>query len=146
MQINQTSESSQSFSFGTISDRRVVYNAKKFFGLGGSSHEDIPLRHITSVGLGTNRHPIWGVVFAVIAFGAFKAGGIGIVLALVSLALAALLFWGSPEVHLNTAGTDHRFVSGPPWTRTEAERFVSELRTQLFKDADQTGTGTARWG
>ncbi|MFN8591094.1 MAG: DUF6232 family protein [Thermomicrobiales bacterium] len=132
--------------FGAITDRRVMYQSKSLMGLGGGSKEDIPLRHITSVGLATARHPIWGLLFGIAGVGSIFVvkGAVGVLLGVVLLGLALLLMWGSPQVILSTAGQDRRFVSGPPWTRSEAEQFVSQLRSQLFKDAD--ATSSARWG
>ena len=143
----QTSEQTvHSAGFGAITDRRVMYQSKSMMGLGGGAKEDIPLRHITSVGLATSRHPILGIILALAGLGAIVVLGdfIGVVIGVILIAFAVLLLWGSPQVILSTAGQDRRFVSGPPWTKGAAEQFVSQLRTQLFKDADSSTT--ARWG
>lgn len=132
--------------FGAITDRRVKYQSKSLMGLGGGANEDIPLRHITSVGLATSRHPVWGILLALAGVAAIALVGdvLGILIGVVLIAFAVLLLWGAPQVILSTAGQDRRFVSGTPWTRGEAEQFVVQLRAQLFKDADETTT--ARWG
>lgn len=143
----QTSEKTvHNAGFGAITDRRVMYQSKSLLGLGGGANEDIPLRHITSVGLATSRHPIWGILIALAGVAGFfvSQNAIGLIIGVVLIGVAVLLLWGSPQVILSTAGQDRRFVSGPPWTKGEAERFVSQLRTQLFKDVDPSTT--ARWG
>jgi hypothetical protein len=119
--------------FGTVTKDRVTYNYKKGWFSGGA-REDIPLRHVTSVAVGTTRHVVWGILVLVVAVAALAAGSAGIVIGILLLAVAALILWGSPKVMLNTAGGDHRPSGGLPWTKPEAEKFASALRRELFKE------------
>ncbi len=132
-----TSEQGQEIvntAFGVVTDRRIIYFAKKGW-LSGGSREDIPIRHITSVRLETNRHPILSILFGLIGVGAIATQDpVGVVIGLVFLAITALLLWGSPVVVVNTAGGDLRPSSGFPWVKDEANSFVQALRDQLFKD------------
>jgi hypothetical protein len=129
--------------FGTVTDRQVIYHANKGWFSGGS-REDIPLRHVTSVRVETSRRPIWGIILLLIGLVMLLSGEAGVMLvAIVLLALAVLLLWGSPKVVLNTAGGDLRPSTGFPWTKDEAERFAGALRNQLFKDEKQDRTSTS---
>jgi hypothetical protein len=121
-------------SFGTITDRQVVFYYNKGWFRGGI-REDIPLRHITSVRLEISRHPIWGVFFLIVAFVGLSRpqSSSGHVLGVLLIAFAVLLLSASPKVVINTSGGDMRPATGPPWTRAEAERFVTALRQELFK-------------
>ena len=119
--------------FGTVTDKQIKYYYKKGWFSGGAE-EDIPLRHITSIRLETERSLVWGILCLLIGLMFLGADGAAKVAALIPLALAVLLFWGSPKVVVNTAGGDLRPASGFPWTKSEAERFVQALRVQLFKE------------
>ena len=135
--------------FGSVSDRRIQYRAKKGWFSGGVQ-EDIPLRHVTSVTLETSRHPFWGIILIVgglVILGASDGGVVGIIVGLLLLGFAALLFWGSPKITVNTAGTGARQSSGFPWKRPAAEKFTQALRNELFRNEDaRQEQGTPRWG
>ena len=117
--------------FGTVTDRRVVFYSKKGWFSGGSQ-EDLPLKHVTSVRLETNRQIVAGLALLMLGliFFAMDMTFFGILV----LAVAAILLWGSPRVVLNTAGSDLRVATGFPWTRDEAQTFVQAVQSQLFKD------------
>src|SRR5258708_37410192 len=119
--------------FGTVTDKRVIYFTKKGW-LAGGTREDIPLRHITSIRLEISRHIIGGSLLLLMGL-LFMAGPGGAkLLALIPLALGTLLLWGSPKVVLNTAGGDLRHGRGLPSTRSEADKVVVAVRTPLVKD------------
>jgi hypothetical protein len=114
--------------FGTVTNKRVIYNrAKTWFN--GGSREDIPLKHVTSVRLETKRHFLGGFFLLLISI-PLLAVGIGIL----SLALAVLLMWGSPMIVLNTAGQDKNASQGWPWQRSAALLFVEAVRHQLVAE------------
>lgn len=117
--------------FGTVTDKRVIYQRAKGWFSGGS-REDIPLKHITSVRLETTRYGLGGILLALVGLSCLagpSAGGnvVGVVLIL----LAILLLWGSPTVVVNTAGQDKNASRGWPWERNVATAFVEAVRNQL---------------
>ena len=118
--------------YGTVTNKRVVYyRAKGWFS--GGSREDIPLQHVTSVRLDTNRSWLPGILLVLIGLGMLGGGAAGTkIVGLVVLAFGALLIWGSPSVVVNTAGRDLNASKGAPWTRRDAHAFVEALRGQLF--------------
>src|SRR5690606_29571350 len=95
--------------YGTVTDRRVVFHSKKGWFSGGSQ-EDLPLQHITSVRMETNRHVLLGLLLLVSGFFAFNADQV--IVGTLLIVIAALLLWGSPRVVLNTAGSDLRPATG----------------------------------
>jgi hypothetical protein len=119
--------------FGTVTDKRVIYFTRKGW-LAGGTREDIPLRHVTSIRLEISRHIIGGSFLLLMGLLFMASPGAAKVLALIPLALGTLLLWGSPKVVLNTAGGDLRPERGLPWTRPEADKFVMAVRAQLFKE------------
>ena len=125
-QAEQTLVSGQ---FGTVTNKRVIYNRSKGWFSGGS-REDIPLKHVTSVRLDTNRHIIWGLLLVLFGITLLPAAGLGLIL----LALGVLLLWGSPQVVVNTAGRDLNAAQGWPWERNAANAFVEAVRHQLVAD------------
>lgn len=119
--------------FGDVTTRRIKYFAKKGW-FGGGVEEDIPLRHVTSVRLETNRYIILSVILGLIGIIAIATGDpIGVLIGLAFLGIAVFLLWGSPKVVVNTAGGDLRPSVGLPWVKGEANRFVQALRDELFK-------------
>ncbi len=132
-----TSEKEQTIvetTFGTVTSRRIKYFAKKGW-FGGGSEEDIPLRHVTSVRLETNRYLILSVILGLVGIIAIATGDpMGVLIGLVFLAATAFFLWGSPKVVVNTAGGDLRPAMGLPWVKDEANAFVQALRSELFKD------------
>lgn len=123
--------------FGAITTKRVKYRAKKSL-FSGVSEVDIPIRHVTSVRYETTRHPIWGVIFAIVGlFFVFASSGSidGIGIGIAALILAAALLLGWPKVIVTTAGDSLPSVSFP-WNKGQAQQFVSALRNQLFENRD----------
>jgi hypothetical protein len=116
--------------YGTVSNIRVTFYARKWL-LGGKSVEDLPMRHITAVRLETVRHWIWGTLLGLIGLALLASKSGGIVVGIILVALAALLIWGWPKVVVNTAGGDLRPSVGMPWTRGQADEFVTALRREL---------------
>src|ERR1700712_5113402 len=86
--------------FGTVTDRRVIYNREKSWFSGGS-REDIPLQHVTSVPPEANRHLIWGIFLVLLGLSSVKLG-----IGLIFLLFGVLFIWGSPMVVVNTSGRD----------------------------------------
>ena len=121
----QTEQTFASGLFGTVTNKRVIYQRSKGWFSGGS-REDIPLKHVTSVRLDTTRNVLGGVLLLLVGLSSITFG-IGFVL----IALAILLLWGSPTVVLNTAGQDKNAARGWPWQRSAAREFVEAVRTQL---------------
>ncbi len=119
--------------FGTVTNKRVVYFRNKGWFSGGS-RQDIPLKHVTSVRLDTSRSVIGGIFLLLIGLVLLAADGGVKVVAIVVIALAVLLLWGSPSVVVNTAGNDLNVAKGFPWLRGEATMFVEALRKQLFHE------------
>jgi len=128
---DQTEQTFVAGVFGTVTNKRVIYQRAKGWFSGGS-REDIPLKHVTSVRLDTTRHILWGILLALIGLPLAFApdshnGAVGSVL----FCLAVLLLWGSPTVVVNTAGQDKNAARGWPWQRAEAMSFVDAVRSQL---------------
>jgi len=121
-------------SFGTVTDKRVIYfRAKGWFS--GGSREDIPLKHVTSVRVDIKRHLIVGIVVGLIGLAIFGSGEVsGVIGGIILIVIAILLLWGSPLVVVNTAGQDISAAHGFPWQRAEANTFVEALRKQLFRE------------
>jgi hypothetical protein len=112
--------------FGTVTSDHLIYNVQRGW-FSEESQQEIPLRHVTSVRLETRRHPIFGILLVLVALACRAAGPVGMMIAIVPLALAILLLWGSPLVRVNTTDGDLQPVSGLPWTRPEAEWFVAAV-------------------
>jgi len=130
-------QSEQTFAttaFGTVTSKRVIYHRAKGWFSGGS-REDIPLKHVTAVRLETSRSVLAGILLLLVGLTLLAAVSIGTKLCGAGLIFwAALLFWGSPAVVVNTSGNDLRPAKGTPWQREEATTFVEALRGQLFKE------------
>lgn len=119
--------------FGTVTNKRVIYyRAKSWFS--GGSREDIPLKHVTSVRLETSRSIVWGILLLLVGLGCLGGGDGAPIIGFFLIALAVLLFWGSPAVVVNTAGNDVNTAKGFPWTKKNASSFVEALRKQLFHE------------
>jgi hypothetical protein len=121
--------------FGTVTNKRVIYNRARGWFSGGS-REDIPLAHVTSVRIDIKRHLLWGILLVIIGLPMALApgGGAGAqVVGAVLVAIAVLVLWGSPTVHVNTAGQDKNRASGFPWQREQATSFVEAIRQQLVQ-------------
>jgi hypothetical protein len=116
--------------FGTVTNRRVIYQRAKGWFSGGS-REDIPLKHVTSVRLETSRPVLLAILVTLIGLPLLAAPGGSKVLGGFLTALAVLLWWGSPTVVVNTAGQDKNRARGWPWERSVASDFVEAVRTQL---------------
>ena len=116
--------------FGTVTNKRVIYQRSKGWFSGGS-REDIPLKHVTSVRLDITRHLLGGVLLVLIGLGCLGGPGDTKILGGVLTALGVLLLWGSPAVVVNTAGQDKNAARGWPWERTAATNFVDAIRKQL---------------
>lgn len=120
--------------FGTVMHDRVSFNVKKSF-FGGTSVEDLPMRHVTSIRSETTRQIGVGILFLLIGIGCLAAGsGIVTLVGLIIAALGALFLWGFPSVTINTAGGDKRVSLGNPTQRGEADAYAAAVRQQLFKD------------
>jgi hypothetical protein len=127
---NQTEETLVSGVFGTVTNKRVIYQRAKGWFSGGS-REDIPLKHVTSVRLDITRHLLGGILLALIGLSCLNAPGGAKLVGAALTALAVLLLWGSPAVVVNTAGQDKNAARGWPWERAVATDFVEAVRKQL---------------
>jgi hypothetical protein len=85
---------------------------------------------VVAVKLETSRHAILGAMLAVIGVISLFSGSS--ILAVISLAAAVLLLWGSPRVSVTAADGAARFSVGWPWTRAEAEKFVNGVSKELL--------------
>jgi hypothetical protein len=121
--------------FGTVTNKRVIYMRSRGW-LSGGSREDIALAHVTSVRLDTKRHILGAILFFLIGLGMLavptntsptQIGGA------ILLALAVLFVWGSPAVHVNTAGQDKNSAQSWPWHRKQASAFVEAIRQQIVQ-------------
>jgi hypothetical protein len=112
--------------FGLVTSDHLIYNVQRGW-LSEESRQDIPLRHVTSVRLEIRRHPIFAILLVLVALACQAADPIGILIAVIPLAFAVLLLWGSPLVRVNTIDGDLPPASGLPWTRPEAEWFVAAV-------------------
>ena len=139
---NQQSEQTffQNEAFGEVTDKRVIFRRKWFCGV---SRVDIPLKHVTSVRLDTNRSLLLIATPIVVAVACFYVRSeFAISVGVFALMLDALLLWGSPTIVVNTSGRDTR----------EAPRSTLVSATgQRFYRGDPPATGaqvtrlTARW-
>jgi hypothetical protein len=131
--ITQGEQTLASGVFGTVTDKRVIYQRAKGWFSGGS-REDIPLKHVTSVRLDTTRHILGGILLALIGLPSLFSPSVNAnVTGGILLCLAVLLLWGSPTVVVNTAGQDKNTSRGWPWERTAATAFVEAVRAQLVQ-------------
>jgi hypothetical protein len=120
--------------FGTVTNKRVIYNRAKGW-ISGGSREDIPLKHVTAVRMEVSRSVLGGALLLILGLSAFGMGtAAGALVGGLFTILAVLLFWGSPAVFINTAGQDFRPAKGAPWQRSDANSFVEALRSQLFRE------------
>lgn len=122
-------------SFGMVTSDYLIYNVRREW-LKGRSLEGIPLHQVNRVELEIRRHPILGVALVLAALACRVVGPLGIVVAIVPLAVAILLLWGSPSVRVHTADGKVRLLSGPPWTRPEAEWFIATAERRRTVRAD----------
>jgi len=119
-------------SFGTVTNKRVVYFRKKGWFSGGT-REDVPLKHVTSVSFTTSRAIGAGIILLLIGLGLLAADGVVKIIGIVIIAFGAVNLIGSPTVVVNTAGNDRSESSGFPWNMEDAKAFVDVLRKQLFQ-------------
>lgn len=118
--------------FGSVFNNRVEFRAKKLWWSGGS-HEELPLRHVTSVRVETSRSIVGGILFLIVGVGLLVVGEVwAIVVGVLLGAVAVILLVGHPTVHINTAGQDIRNIAGTPGSNSEAERFVAAIRERLY--------------
>ena len=113
-------------SFGTVTNKRVVYFSGMKWGRGGS-RKDVPIQHITSVGHDIEQHIIkgvfqliFGVIFAILIIGIFW------------FIRGIYNIMGYPTVSINTSGQDKSVMTGKPMQKVDAEKFASHLRNALF--------------
>jgi hypothetical protein len=112
--VDQTEQTFVAGVFGTVTNKRVIYQRAKGWFSGGS-REDIPLKHVTSVRLDTTRHILLGILLALIGLPlAFAPGSHSGVVGGLMFCVAVLLLWGSPTVVVNTAGQDKNAARGWP--------------------------------
>ncbi len=117
--------------FGTVTNLAVHYNVKKSL-FAGVRREDLIMRHVVAAKLETSRHVIWGAVLALIGIIWLSNGGSASILAVVPLAAGVLFLWGSPRVSVTAADGVARPSMGWPWTRSEADEFVSGVSKELL--------------
>jgi hypothetical protein len=119
--------------FGTVTNKRVFFWHSGNW-LRASCWEELDLLQITAVRLEVHRHKFGGFLLAVCGIASIAAihpmiigQGAGVVL----IALAALLVWGLPVVHIGAAGQDYSAKSWP-WRQNEASLFVATISQQLM--------------
>jgi hypothetical protein len=121
--------------FGTVTNLAVHYNVKKNL-FAGIRREDLIMRHVVAARLETSRHAILGgllvLIGAIWLFAGLGAGSGAAILALLPLALGILLAWGSARVTVTAADGVARPSVSWPWTRSEAEAFVSAVSRELL--------------
>jgi hypothetical protein len=115
--------------FGTVTSERLIYNVRRW-GFCNELQEDVPLRDVISVKLEIKRYPVFAVSLLLIASVCRVADSVGILIAIIPLAFAILLLWGFPLIRVSTAEVDLPPAVGLPWTRPEAEWFVTAVDRQ----------------
>ncbi len=130
----EKTDSNFSNAFGSVFNNRVEFKAKKRWWSGGS-HEELPLRHVTSVRVETSRSIVGGILLLIVGLGLLSTGEVGVmVVGLIFGALALLLLIWHPTVRINTAGQDIRNIPGAPGSNSEAERFVAAIGAKLYDE------------
>ncbi|MBB6373771.1 hypothetical protein BKA01_000993 [Pseudonocardia eucalypti] len=111
------------------------YNMKKSL-FAGVRREDLIMRHVVAARLETSRHAVVGSLLLITSviwlLGGLAAGSGAAILAILPLALSVLLVWGSPRVAVTAADGVVRPSVSWPWTRAEAEEFVSAVSQELL--------------
>lgn len=130
--------------FGTVTYRRI----RRQVGNVDRGSEDIPLRHITAVRLGTQRFPFFGLIpfvaGAVMVIGGFQGNLILVPIGIFVAALGAYLIVGWPRIQIETTGSNDRYLAGPPWKRADAKELVRLVRLQIY--ANRNEDPSERWG
>lgn len=125
-------QNSFSNSFGSVYSNRIEFKTKKHWWSGGK-HEELPLRHITSVSLETSRSIILSGILVLIGAACVSSGEVGVVILGVVLGLIGLvLLVGHPSVAINTAGQDRRHIAGAPGSKSDADEFVKAVREKMY--------------
>jgi hypothetical protein len=121
--------------FGTVTNLAVHYNVKKNV-FAGVRTEDLIMRHVVAARLETSRHVIIGGLLAVIGviwlFAGLAQGSAASILSLILLAFGVLLLWGIPRVAVTASDGVARPSVSWPWTRAEAQEFVSAVTKELL--------------
>jgi hypothetical protein len=117
--------------FGTVTDKRVIYQRSKGWFSGGS-REDIPLKHVTSVRIDISRSILGGALLLILGLSLILSpnGGVSLIGGALVL-VGVLLLWGSPSVVVSTAGGNQPGSKGFPWHRSEADAFVDAIRHHM---------------
>ncbi|MGH3889445.1 MAG: hypothetical protein ACRDSZ_23275 [Pseudonocardiaceae bacterium] len=133
--------------FGTVTPGRVICCVGRGW-LSGGSRQDVPLCCVTGVALQTRRHPVAGILLLLVALVSLATDPVGILVAVVPLALAVLFLWGSPSVRVSTVDGDLPPVSGWPWAHPEAQWFAAAVERGRYRCAGgrcpECGGGDAR--
>jgi hypothetical protein len=118
--------------FGTVTRKRVFFwRSGSWFG--GSCWEEMALVQITSVRAEVHRHIFGGILLALCgtaSVASIRPVFIGLSVGVVLIALALLLVWGLPVVHIDIAGRGC-YGRGWPWRRKEAFAFAAAIKQQL---------------
>jgi hypothetical protein len=117
--------------FGTVTDRRLIYFRSKAWFSGGSK-EVILLQRVTSVRLEISRPVLLVVPLLLLGLLFLRGDGVPAIIGGATIALAALLLWGSPVVVINAGARGLNKEKGWPWQKPEAEAFVETLRDGLI--------------
>ena len=127
------SQSEFSNSFGTVHSNRIEFKAKKHWWAGGS-HEELPLRHVTSIRIDTSRSIILGAILVLAGLAVMSiAEPAALIIGAIFLLVGIVLIIGHPSVRINTAGQDTRVIAGSPGSKSEANRFINAVRERLFE-------------
>ena len=122
-------------SFGTVHSNRIEFKAKKHWWAGGS-HEELPLRHVTSIRIETSRSILLGIVLVLAGMAIMSIGeSAAVVIGAISLLFGIVLIIGHPSIRINTAGQDTRTIAGSPGSKSEANRFINAVRERLFEES-----------
>ena len=121
-------------SFGTVHSNRIEFKAKKHWWAGGS-HEELPLRHVTSIRIETSRSIILGAILVLVGLPVMGTGEpVAVIIGALILLVGIVLIIGHPSVRINTAGQDTRAIAGSPGSKGEATRFIDAVRERLFEE------------
>jgi hypothetical protein len=118
--------------FGEVYPDRIVVNSKKGW-FGGGSREELPIRHVTSVRLETNRSVVGGIVCVLLALVALSSGtGAFMLVGLIIGAFGVVLLIGWPKISVNTAGNDLQIMTGTLLQKDAAGQYVAAVKKALF--------------
>lgn len=125
--------------FGAVyADRVTIYAKKGWFKAGVL--EELPIRHVTSIGLETVRHVAGGLLVLGLGLAMLRLGVF--VVTIPMLIESGLLFVGWPVITIHGLGKNLKKSSGGIWQKAQAEAFVAAVRKSLSDASGLNGVGS----